>query len=82
MVVKTFPSVKIAEVPDNFIIKGFPFSVNSDLKVNGRISRLSNKQRNAAFRFGFAAQPEDGISHRMDFLSNGKREINFIFFWK
>lgn len=38
MVVKTFPSVKIAEVPDNFIIKGFPFSVNSDLKVNGRIS--------------------------------------------
>ena len=44
-------SVKIAEVPDNFIIKGFPFSVNIDLKVNGRISRLSNKQRNAAFRF-------------------------------
>lgn len=37
MVAKTFPSVKIAEVPDNFIIKGFPFSVNSDLKVNGRM---------------------------------------------
>lgn len=68
MVVKTFPSVKIAEVPDNFIIKGFPFSVNSDLTVNGRISQLLNKQRNAAFRFWLCSAAgrrhlsQDGLS--------------------